>query len=108
MGSELSPWFIGSHYTFANASVWDHSSPVDVIVVGVPLGSGPSHEAPGMQLLRKETSRIPAYSPLYGASIQDFIVADGQDLVVNSGASMDPLKSLAIAAEPFFRTGKPV
>ena len=35
-------------------------------------------------------------------------MADGQDLVVNSGASMDPLKSLAIAAEPFFRTGKPV
>lgn len=60
-----------------------------------------------MQLLRKETSSIPAYSRLYGASIEDFVVVDCQDLVVGGG-SVDRFNSLAAAAAPLFQTSKPV
>jgi len=101
------PVLFGSMYTFANSPLWDRSTPFDVAVVGVPFGLQNGNEAPGMQTIRREVSRIPAYSRLYGASIKDLTVVDGQDLVVG-GDSVDRFKSLTSAAEPFFKTGKPV
>jgi len=102
-------WMFGSMYTFANATVWETTSerPFDVVVVGTPFGYDTAHEAPGLQLIRRETSRMGGYSRLYGTSIQDLVVVDGQDLVI-SGNSMERFRGFEAAALPFFKSGKPV
>jgi len=101
------PRMVGSSFTFANATVWDGSSPFDVAVVGVPFGLEVGYDAPGMQLVRKETARLFPYSRLYSASLQDLRIVDGQDLLV-SGAPMDRLAGLEAAAAQFFSKGRPL
>mmetsp|Transcript_96725 Transcript_96725/g.282771 ORF Transcript_96725/g.282771 Transcript_96725/m.282771 type:complete len:380 (-) Transcript_96725:53-1192(-) len=99
------PGLFGALHTFANATVWDRKSTFDVAVVGVPFGLVAGYEAPGMQLLRREASRIPPYSRAYGASLSELLLVDGQDLV--AGGS-DRAGELEVAALPLFRTGRPV
>lgn len=103
------PRLIGSLNTFANASVWDHLSLFDVAVIGMPFGLEAGYEAraPGLQLLRWEVSRIAPYSRLYGQSMEDISLVDGQDLLAG-GAGADRLEELKVSAAPFFRTGKPI
>lgn len=101
------PQMVGSVYTFNNASIWDHTSSFDVALVGVPFGLEAGYEAPGMQLVRKETRSLAPYSRLYGASIKDLRIVDGQDLTVN-GVSVARVKALEAAASSFFSTGRPL
>jgi len=101
----VTPSLVGALHTFANATVWDRSSPFDVAVIGVPFGLEAGYEAPGMQLLRRETCSIPPYSRLYGASMDDYMIVDGQDLMVGGVQRMGALEQAAL---PFFQTGKPV
>lgn len=91
--------------TFANASVWDRTSVFDVAVVGMPFGLALGYEAPGMQLVRREASRLQPYSRSYGISLTDLHFVDGQDLLAGS---TDRMRELEAAALPFFQTGKPV
>lgn len=97
------PSMIGAMHTFGNATVWDRSSEYDVAVVGVPFGLTLGYEAPGMQLVRRESSRILPYSRSYGRSLDDFVVVDCQDVVVNG---VDRMKELVKSLLPFFKTGK--
>eukprot|EP00408_Alexandrium_pacificum_P017663 CAMPEP_0171187478 /NCGR_PEP_ID=MMETSP0790-20130122/17341_1 /TAXON_ID=2925 /ORGANISM="Alexandrium catenella, Strain OF101" /LENGTH=380 /DNA_ID=CAMNT_0011652539 /DNA_START=57 /DNA_END=1199 /DNA_ORIENTATION=- len=99
------PWLFGALHTFANATVWDRKGTFDVAVIGVPFGLEAGYEAPGMQLLRREASRIPPYSRAYGASLTDLLVVDGQDLLVGGA---DRIGELEVAVLPMFRTGRPV
>lgn len=101
------PQMLSSVYSFFNATVWDRSSAFDVAVVGVPFGLEAGYDAPGMQLVRKETGRLAAYSRLYGASLQELSIADGQDLLA-SGGGMARVVGLEAAAAPFFATGRPL
>merc|ERR1719336_1016345 len=98
---------MNSVYTFSNSSIWDHTSLFDVAVVGVPFGLEAGYDAPGMQLVRKETRQLAPYSRLYGASVKDLKIVDGQDLVI-SGVSIDGVSALEAAAMPFFATGRPL
>lgn len=99
---------VGSMYTFGGAPVWDGSKEFDVAVVGVPFGlRDDDTQAPGMQLVRKEASASPPYSRLYGSSLKDYDIVDGQDLAVD-GETMQRFRSLEAGVEPFYKTGKPV
>lgn len=99
------PWLLGSLHTFANASLWDHASPFDVIVVGVPFGQQAGYEAPGLQLVRRETSRMLPYSRPHGLSLKDLVIVDGQDILAGGA---DRMAELEAAAMPFFKSGRPV
>lgn len=99
------PLLWGALHTFANATVWDRKGTFDVAVIGVPFGLEAGYEAPGMQLLRREASRIPPYSRAYGSSLTDLLVVDGQDLLAGGA---DRAGELEVAALPLFRTGRPV
>lgn len=101
------PQMVGAVYTFVNATVWDSSSPFDVAVVGVPFGLQAGYDAPGMQLVRKETCQLAPYSRLFAASMQELRVADGQDLVA-SGVSVDRVTGMEAAAFTFYGTGRPL
>lgn len=96
---------LGSLHTFANATLWDHVSPFDVVVVGVPFGLQAGYEAPGLQLVRRETSRMAPYSRLHGASIEDITVVDGQDILAGGTNRMAEIEAAAL---PFFKQGRPV
>mmetsp|Transcript_51619 Transcript_51619/g.122850 ORF Transcript_51619/g.122850 Transcript_51619/m.122850 type:complete len:391 (+) Transcript_51619:113-1285(+) len=101
------PRMLSLLYTFGNTSVWDRSSPFDVIVVGVPFGLESGYEAPGLQLVRRLSSHAGSYSMLYGASMQDLVVVDGQDLVV-TGLALERLAQLEAVTAPMFAKQRPV
>lgn len=99
------PGLMGALHTFANASVWDRKSTFDVAVVGMPFGLEAGYEAPGLQLVRREASRMPPYSRAYGTSLAELVIVDGQDLLVGGS---DRATELEVASLPLFRVGRPV
>lgn len=60
-----------------------------------------------MQLIRKETSQLAPYSRLYGASINDLKIVDGQDMILD-GVSISRVTALEAAAAAFFKVGRPL
>eukprot|EP00927_Polykrikos_kofoidii_P070635 TRINITY_DN67049_c0_g1_i1.p1 TRINITY_DN67049_c0_g1~~TRINITY_DN67049_c0_g1_i1.p1 ORF type:complete len:374 (-),score=62.13 TRINITY_DN67049_c0_g1_i1:211-1332(-) len=101
------PGMMGSMQTFANSTLWNHINSFDVAVVGVPFGLEPGYDAPGLQLVRRETSRMLPYSRTHESALEDLNVVDGQDLLLSS-ASRGSGQEIELNAVPFFSTGKPL
>eukprot|EP00929_Paragymnodinium_shiwhaense_P030033 TRINITY_DN17087_c0_g1_i1.p1 TRINITY_DN17087_c0_g1~~TRINITY_DN17087_c0_g1_i1.p1 ORF type:complete len:385 (+),score=96.90 TRINITY_DN17087_c0_g1_i1:96-1250(+) len=98
---------IGAMPTFANSTLWDHQSPFDVVVIGVPHGLDAGYDALGLQLLRRETSRMSKYSRAHDVSIDELNIVDVQDVLVAGEGSVRE-KELESALRPYFQMGRPV
>jgi len=98
---------LGTTRSFAGAAVWDRSivPEFDIAVVGAAFGLESAYDAPGLQMLRREVSRLAPYSRTYGASLSEISLVDGQDLLARGE---DATAELEAAVLPLFRTGRPV